>query len=794
MKFIFKWMFFLLGITLFNAQNTYTVSGTVNDFHDKTVLKDAKITIGNKSTTSDYQGKFSLKNIPEGNYEIIATHPDCEPFSELIKVERNLDITINLEHHAHDIETVTLHGKHKTAGTIIVKTLDEKTIARNSTENLGNILQKISGVGTLKTGNNIAKPVIHGMYGSRISIINNGVKMAEQEWGVEHAPNVDINNFEHIDVIKGASALKYGSESIGGVIVLEPEISPKQDTLKGSVGVSGISNGRGIGADINLLKSWENGWMVKTGGTYRKLGDLQTPDYLLMNTGMNFNSFNFTLQNVSFKKGISFDYSLTNQEIGIFRGSHTGNLEDFNRAMTASKPIYMRDFSYTIDNPRQEIEHHIARISAFNRFRDFGKLSANYSFQFNHRKEFDLRRGELDQIPSLDLELITNQLNLNHLLERGRFNLETGIDLMYQNNFSDPATKARRLIPNYDKYLTGIYSVYKRKLSNQWNFEAGARYDYNFYNVAKWYDSKDWESLYTADFPQFYMETVSNRVLTNPKLRFNNFSFNAGFEFLPSDHLNVKFNYSKVSRTPNIAELFTDGLHHSAAIIEIGNMKLKNEDGHQFNLVFDAKANVLNGLNISLNPYLFITKNFINEIPVSVQNTIRGVFPVWNYQQIDARMYGVDLDLNLKINENLEYKGRASYVNGENLTHNESLILMLPPNFSNELEFSRKEWNYFYFNIENQTVLKQNRFPIYNAEIQVFENGGEVTKTIDFSSTPKGYSLWNVQTGIDLMKNFSSGISVSNLFNTKYRDYLNRMRFFSDELGRNIVLTLKFKF
>jgi iron complex outermembrane receptor protein len=72
------------------------------------------------------------------------------------------------------------------------------------------------------------------------------VKLAEQEWGVEHAPNVDINNFQHIDVIKGASALKYGSDAIGGVVVMEPEIFPKKDTIKGSVNLSGISNGRGL--------------------------------------------------------------------------------------------------------------------------------------------------------------------------------------------------------------------------------------------------------------------------------------------------------------------------------------------------------------------------------------------------------------------------------------------------------------------------------------------------------------------------------------------------------------------
>ena len=54
------------------------------------------------------------------------------------------------------------------------------------------------------------------MYGSRVAILNNGVKMAEQEWGVEHAPNIDINNYQHIDVVK-ASALKFGGDAIGGL-------------------------------------------------------------------------------------------------------------------------------------------------------------------------------------------------------------------------------------------------------------------------------------------------------------------------------------------------------------------------------------------------------------------------------------------------------------------------------------------------------------------------------------------------------------------------------------------------
>lgn len=773
----------------------YSVEGIVQDFHDKTPLENANVSIGNFFAKTDKSGHFKIKQIPEGNYTFLASHPDCDGFSENLNVNKDLSLVINIEHHINEIESVTIHGNHKSNGSLVMKTLDRSEIEKNSTENLGNLLKNISGVSGLKTGNNIVKPIIHGLYGSRISIINNGVRLAEQEWGVEHAPNVDINNFQHIDVIKGASALKYGSDAIGGVVVLEPEIFPEKDTLKGNVNLSGISNGKGLGVDINLVKIWKNGWAVKAGGNIRKTGDQRAPDYNLKNTGSDFSSFNFTLQKNSFKSGFSFDYYLTDQNLGILRDSHVSSLRDYEQAMLAVIPLYSGNFSYDINNPRQLIEHHIAKISAFKRFENLGKISMIYSFQYNHRQEFDLRRGDLDEIPSMDLALMTHQLNINDLLEREKWSLETGIDASFQNNYSDPATQARRLVPNYDKYSAGIYSVFKYKISPKLNAEAGIRYDYNFYDVTKWYDKSDWEKYYAAIFPQFYVKTNENRVLTRPKLTYQNLSYNAGLEYHPSENFNLKFNYAKVGRTPNIAELFSDGLHHSAAIIEKGNMSIKNEEGNQFNLIADAKFNIINGLHISVNPYFFITKNFIDQIPNGVlQPTQAGTFPVWIYQQIDAKMYGLDLDVDLGITKNLSYRGRGAYVYGQDETNNEPLILMMPTNFSNALRFEKNEWSDFYLNVENQIFLKQNRYPIHNLEYTDYINGEEVTKTIDFSTPPKGYSLWNVQAGIRLAKNFSADLTVDNVFNISYRDYLNRMRYFANDLGRNVILDFRYKF
>lgn len=794
MKLIYSLLLILCGFAFTNAQKTYTVEGNVQDFHDKTMLENAVVKIGELTAKTDKKGKFSFSKVPAGTYILIAKHPDCNDYTENIGVAKDVHITITLEHHIQDIETVTIHGSHKKNGSLIIKTLDKSDIEKNSTDNLGNLLSKISGVTALKTGNNISKPIIHGLYGSRISIMNNGVRLAEQEWGIEHAPNVDINNFQHIDVIKGASALKYGSDAIGGVVVLEPEIFPKKDTIKGSVGLSGISNGKGLGLDVDVAKVWKNGWAVKSGGSIKKLGDQHAPGYNLKNTGMDFSSFNFTVQKNDYNKGISFDYYLTNQNIGILRDSHVATSTDFYRAMTAAVPIYSGAFSYDIDNPRQVVEHHIAKVSAFKRFENIGKVSATYSFQYNHRQEYDIRRGELNEVPSLDLALMTHQFNLNDLLEREKWSLETGIDAGFQNNYSDPSTQARRLIPNYDKYSAGVYSIFKYKISPDLNAEAGVRYDFNRYDVTKWYDKSDWDKLYADSYPQFYVKTNQNRVLTRPKLNYENISFNAGLEYHPSGNFNLKFNYAKVGRTPNIAELFSDGLHHSAGVIELGDMGLKNEQGHQFNLVADARFNILKGLNVSVNPYFFITKNFINEVPIGIQNTIRGVFPVWAYQQIDAKMYGIDVDVNFKLTDNLTYIGKGSYVHGQDDTHNEPLILMMPPNFSNALQFKKENWNSFYFTLENQTVLKQTRFPIHDAPITFYEGGEEINTTVDFSTPPNGYSLWNIQTGVNISKNLSAGLIVNNVFDVSYRDYLNRLRFFANEAGRNFILNFRYRF
>lgn len=787
-------MLFLFGLVIINAQKTFTVQGTVQDFHDKTLLENAEVKLGQFFAKTDKKGVFTFTKIPAGNYQLVAKHPQCDNYTENVGVDRDLHLAITLEHHVGEIQTVTIHGSHKTKGSVVMTTLDHSEIERNSTENLGNLLSKLSGVSTLKTGNNIAKPVIRGLYESRISTINNGVKMAEQEWGVEHAPNIDVNDFEHIDVIKGASALKYGNEGVGGVVVLEPAVLPKKDTVMGNVRLSGISNGRGGEIGVNAAKTWQNQWFVKTGGTYRKTGDQYSPHHTLQNTGQEFNSFYFSFGNHSFKQGFDVSYSGVNQGFGIYKGAHLSSPEDFYNAVNFGQSYYLDNFSYDIDHPKQEVEHHVAKISAFKRFADFGKLSFQYSFQLNRRKEYDIRRGDLNDLPSMDLRLITHSASLVHLLERGNWSLESGISGKFQDNYPNPATKARRLIPDYYRYDAGAFSVFKYRFNSKLNAEAAVRYDFSRYDAYKYYDTDKWEANYQELFPEFVVSESGSRTLTRPILDYHSVSANLGLNYKPFENIELKLNLSRAERTPNPAELFSDGLHHSAAIMEEGNLSIEKETIYNVNLSLAGQFNVLKGLHVEVNPYLMSSGNFINQIPTSVMNTNRGVFPVWTYQQIKARILGVDADAVLKVTDNIKWKSGFSILKGEDLSNNEPLILMMPAKLRNSIDITVNKPKNFYLSLENQKTFKQNRYPIRNLPVTFIKDGVEYNEVVDFSSTPAAYSIFNASVGADIVKNLNVNFRINNIFNTKYKEYLNRLRYYMYEPGRNFVVTLKYNF
>jgi len=794
-------LYFLL---LFNSNITMSqncdnsLSGTVTDIHDGQLLIGVTLTIANTDQTvqTGLDGTFRFLNLCNDTYYIQVSHPYCLTKGFTVRVTGNTTKSFKLEHHIEELNQITIEGSAYSdkSKTILQNTINNQALERYSSGSLGDALNSLSGVSSLNTGNTVVKPLINGLHSSRVVIINNGVRMEDQEWGAEHAPNIDINSISNLTVLKGAGALQYSGDAVGGVIVAEASKVPVKDSLYGKSIMTAASNGRGSSLSSKLTKSYQNGWYATLQGSLKRFGNFEAPDYVLSNTGMFEKSASLQVGFNRFDYGIEGYYSVFKNEIGILKASHLGGAQDQIRAIESDIPLTIENFTYKINKPKQDVSHQLARLKAFKRFDKFGKLSFQYDFQRNNRLEFDSRRGDDREKPSVDLELDTHTVLLD--LESDltdKITLKSGLLARYQNNFATD-TGVRRLIPDYQMYNLGVYFVADYQLGKQLLLEAGARYDFTFMDVFKFYRTSLWESRnYGQLFPEIVVEELATQILTNPQLNFNNGSATLGATYTFAKDYNLFFNYSIASRAPNPSELFSEGLHHSASRIEIGDLRFNSEIGHKVSLTLQRDDD---NFSYSITPYIHTISDFIIMEPVDVRQTIGGNFQVWEYRQTDAQLLGMDVDVSYAFTNNVRINSQFSLVKGYDQTLDTPLIGMPPVNISNEIVYQNPDFNNIRLSLQSAYHFKQNNFPNNNFEVYIPQT--ETYQEVDISSTPNAYHLLNFNSNIDLNINQKSkltvGFSITNLMNTSYRNYLNRLRHYADDLGRNFILNLKINY
>ena len=787
------------SITSLSQNCNNSLSGTVTDIHDGQLLTGVTLIVAetDQSVQTDFDGTYSFTNLCNTTYYIQVSHPYCLTKGFTVKVSGDTKKSFKLEHHIEELNQITIEGKaySNKSKTIFENSIHQEDLERFSSGSLGDALKSLSGVSSLNTGNTVVKPMINGLHSSRVVIINNGVRMEDQDWGAEHAPNIDINSVSNLTVLKGASALQFSGDAVGGIIVAESSKVPVKDSLYGKSLMTATTNGRGSALSSKLTKSYQNGWHATLQGTLKRFGDFEAPDYILSNTGIFERSAALKVGFNRFDYGIEGYYSIFKNEIGILAASHLGGARDQIRAISSDIPLTIDDFTYTIKAPRQDVTHHLATVKGFKRFENFGKLSIQYDFQRNNRLEFDIRRGDDKNKAASDLQLDTHTILLDlesHLTEA--IKLKSGIMTRYQKNFANPNTGVRRLIPDSEMYDLGLYAVVDYKLNDQLLLEAGARYDYSYMDVFKFYRTSFWESRnYDQNFSEIVVEELENQILTNPQLNFNNGSATLGANYSFSEDYKLFFNYSIASRAPNPSELFSEGLHHSASRIELGDLSFNSEIAHKVALTFQ-KENEL--FSFYVNPYINTISDFIVNEPVDVQQTLRGNFQVWEYRQTNAQLLGVDVDASYAFAENYRLNSQFSLVKGFDRTQNTSLISMPPVNISNEIVYQNSEFNNIRLSLQSAYNFKQNDYP--NTNFEVFIPETQSWQMVDVSSTPAAYHLLNFNSSIDININQKSkltvGLTITNVLNTSYRNYLNRLRYYADDLGRNFQFNLKINY
>jgi iron complex outermembrane receptor protein len=433
----------------------------------------------------------------------------------------------------------------------------------------------------------------------------------------------------------------------------------------------------------------------------------------------------------------------------------------------------------------------LGKARFYKRFRGLGRWNLQYDYQNNRRFEFDVRRGERDDTPSIDLELQTHTLTTDFKLDAmENYELQFGLLGRYQDNFANPDTGVRRLIPDYEKYDLGAFITGEYRIGNSLTLEGGVRYDFNRIDAQKFYRVSRWEERgYENDFSDLIIEDLGTQYLTNPVFDYHNISASAGAAYTSDNGYGMRFNYALSQRAPNPSELFSDGLHHSAARIELGDLHIGKETSHKFSLTSEK---TYDHWGYTVEPYANFIQDFILLEPTGVEFTLRGAFPVWSFRQTDARLLGVDLSAFFTPAEYWRTDHAFSLVKGLDTENDIALINIPAAQAKNQITYMQPEWHDFEISLESQYVFRQNEVP---DNITVFSPEQQQEVLLEINTPPEAYHLLNLSSGMSFplgdRSELTTNITVNNLLDTAFRDYLNRQRFFADDLGRNIILQLK---
>ncbi len=771
------------------------ISGFITD-ENNMALEKSHVHLLSLSTNSKKDGSYIFKNVPNGSAKVYITYVGYKPIDTIITIKGDLNINFKMEQNKERLEEIVVKHKNNYYNhSVSEQKINEKTIEKYSSQSLGNVLKEVSGVSILKTGNTIVKPVINGLHSNRVPIFNNNVKLEDQQWGLEHAPNFDVNAAGKITILKGASGLQYSGDAIGGIVIVEP-LSVKKDTLFGKTIMTAESNGRGGTISSSLHKGNFCDWSWNAQASLKYYGDRESPDYVFSNTGNREVNFSGDLKYIGKKYDFSSYYSLYNATIAILSASHIGNVNDLYNSINNQIPSVVNDFTYSINNPKQKVQHHLAKFNYNYYFKDRESISFQYAFQFNNRKEFDSRTGVSDSRPALDLNLMTHTLNTDYKLSKDSWDYKTGISSSYQNNTANPNTGVRPLIPSYNKIDASVYAIVDKHFTADFSIEAGIRYDFSTIEATKYYLKSRWnERNYSPEFDSFIEGDFGTQWLTKPQFTFHNFSASIGTQYSFGTDYEWYFNVSRAVRNPNPSEFFSDGLHHSSGMIELGDLRLKQEKSNKIGTSLQKKWT---NFKININPFLNYVEDFMFLKPTGFETTIRGAFPVWKYEQSNALLTGIDLNSEWQISEHWQHQLLLSYVKGKDKTNDDAIIDMPPLNINNRIQFNKKNWNNLTLELQSEMVFKQTQFPNNNFTTNIIVNNELTPVEVKISNTPPGYHLVHFTSDFQFKSSEHSmatlGFSVFNLLNTKNRDYLNRQRFYSDEMGRNFQLQLKINY
>ena len=626
-------------------------------------------------------------------------------------------------------------------------------------QTIGETIKSLPGVSVIQYGPSIAKPVVRGLHSQRVATVNAGVPIEGQQWGGEHAPEIDAFSANEIEVIRGPGTILYGSGALGGVVRVMPRALPTSGGVGGEITTNAFANNRQgalsllfEGADLTLPAIGTLGWRVQ--GSMRRAGDAKTPGYYLPNTGFKEIDYSAATGIVRSWGQSQISYTHFGTQLGLYLGAHVGNLDDLNRAML--NPLTSPAFAYALGTPDQRVAHDVVSWQTTVKLPKASSLEVSYGFQDNNREEFDNHGfATVGSRPAFALELFTHSLDVKyHHAPVGPFAGTVGVTGMRQGNLSPGRSF---LIPQYRLYSGGAYGLEEMTLGRL-TLTAGGRYDYR------------WQHAYQYGAP----------VIVSPddQRSYEGLSGSLGASLQLAESWSLASTLGEAWRPPNVSERFSQGVHHGTAQYEIGDSTLVPERSINADLTL-RHLGARSRLEVS------VFQNQINDFiflrPGNPISTVRGAYPSYNYAHTDARLRGVEVTGQLDPVPALSLYANLNVVRGTDRLTQDPLY---------DMPADRLTASARVFGSSSARVIA----PYVELGTTLVRRQDQVPPNTVYKLPTSGYGLVNFEVGAGALVvrgvRYETSLAVRNLFDRTYRDYLSRYRLFVDEPGRDIVFRL----
>lgn len=263
------------------GQNSFSLSGNVFDERHK-AMPGATVQLKplNIFASSNSEGFFIFPDIDAGKYILEISFIGYR--SSIVEIDFNK--TIELDIHLEP-SLVTLHEvlvtdqfaeRRKSHESLNIEVVNSTYIRQNQGNSLMKSLERLPGMSTIDIGAGQSKPVIRGLGFNRVVVLENGIRHEGQQWGVDHGLEIDQYAAGRVEVIRGPSSLRFGSDAIGGVIDVKHVEVPNDKCFGGAINLSAKSNNHYGGGSLMLFGRTQH-LMFSIRGTLADYADYSVP-------------------------------------------------------------------------------------------------------------------------------------------------------------------------------------------------------------------------------------------------------------------------------------------------------------------------------------------------------------------------------------------------------------------------------------------------------------------------------------------------------------------------------------